>query len=63
MKAAGLPESLPGKPALFLDKLILRKQTPEKPAEVNLDVVVRGLRSLGGHTCGAAGGKDKTGRC
>ncbi len=43
MKAAGLPESLPGKPALFLDKLILRKQTPEKPAEVNLDVVVCGF--------------------
>ena len=43
MKAAGLPESLPGKPALFLDKLILRKQTPEKPAEVNLDLVVCGF--------------------
>jgi len=43
MKTAGLPECRPGKPALFLDKLMLRKQTPEKPAEVNLDAVVCGF--------------------
>ncbi len=43
MKAAGLPECRPGKPALFLDRLMLRKQTPEKPAEVSLDVVVCGF--------------------
>ena len=50
MKAAGLPELLPGKPALFLDQLILRKQTPEKPAEVNLDMVVCGfIRSVDIH--------------
>lgn len=45
IKAAGLPESLPDKPALFLDRLLLRKQTPEKPDEVNLDVVVSGFVS------------------
>ena len=43
MKTAGLPECRPGKPALFLDKLMLRKQTHEKPAEVNLDAVVCGF--------------------
>ena len=43
MKTAGLPECRPGKPALFLDKLMLRKQTPEKPVEVNLDAVVCGF--------------------
>ena len=43
MKTAGLPESLPGKPALFLERVLLRKQTPEKPDEVNLDVVVSGF--------------------
>ena len=43
MKTAGLPECRPGKPALFLDKLMLRKQTSEKPAEVNLDAVVCGF--------------------
>ena len=43
IKAAGLPESVAGKPALFLDRMILRKQTPEKPAEVNLDLVVCGF--------------------
>jgi hypothetical protein len=43
MKIAGLPESLPGKPALFLDQLLLRKQTPEKPDEVDLDVVISGF--------------------
>ena len=43
IKAAGLPEALPGKPALFLDGLLLRKQTPEKPEEVNLDVVISGF--------------------
>ncbi|MBI3851096.1 MAG: hypothetical protein HY298_12590 [Verrucomicrobia bacterium] len=43
MKTAGQPESRPGKPALFLDKLILKKQTPEKAAEVSLDVVLCGF--------------------
>jgi len=43
MKAVGLPDGRPGKPALFLDKLMVRKQTPEKPSEVNLDAVVCGF--------------------
>ena len=45
IKAAGLPESRPGKPALFLDKLIIRKVSPEKLAEVHLDAVVCGFVS------------------
>ena len=43
MKAAGLPESSPGKPALFIKGLLLRKQTPEKPDEVSLDVTISGF--------------------
>lgn len=43
LKAAGLPESLPGKPALFLDRVLLRKQTPEKPDDLSLDVVISGF--------------------
>ncbi len=43
MKAAGLPESSPGKPTLFLDRLLLRKQTPEKLDQVNLQIVVSGF--------------------
>lgn len=43
MKQAGLPDSSPGKPALFLDRLLLRKQTPEKLDYVNLQTVVSGF--------------------
>lgn len=34
MKAAGLPEVATNKPALFIERLTLRKQSPEKPDEV-----------------------------
>ena len=43
MKAAELPEALPQKPALFLERLILRKQSPEKPDEVNASLRVVGF--------------------
>jgi hypothetical protein len=43
MKASGLPESLPQKPALFLDRLTLRKQSPEKPDEVQASLRVVGF--------------------
>jgi hypothetical protein len=43
MKAAGLPESSAGKPSLFLDRLLIRKQTPEKPDEISLDLVISGF--------------------
>jgi hypothetical protein len=50
VKTAGLPDCRAGKPALFLDNLMLRKQTPEKPSEVNLDAVVCGfVRTLDLH--------------
>ena len=36
IKAAGLPEAPTNKPALFIDRIVLRKQSPEKPDEVRL---------------------------
>jgi hypothetical protein len=43
LKAAGLPEALPQKPAMFLDRLILRKQSPDKPDEVHATLRVVGF--------------------
>lgn len=43
MKAAGLPEALAQKPALFLDRVILRKQSPGKPDEVHASLRVVGF--------------------
>jgi hypothetical protein len=40
--AAGLPESPTNKPALFIDRLVVRKQSPEKPDELRVS-----LRALG----------------
>jgi len=42
LKAAGLPEALTNKPALFIDRLVLRKQSPDKRDEVRLS-----LRAVG----------------
>lgn len=42
IKAAGLPAAPTNKPALFLDRLVLRKQSPDKPDEVRLS-----LRAVG----------------
>lgn len=42
IRAAGLPESPTNKPALFIDRISLRKQSPEKPDEVRL-----ALRAVG----------------
>ena len=36
IKAAGLPAAPTNKPALFIDKIVLRKQSPEKADEVRL---------------------------
>ncbi len=43
MPAAGLPEALPEKPALFLDRLTLRKQSPDKLDEVQASLRVVGF--------------------
>jgi hypothetical protein len=43
MKAAELPEALTQKPALFIDRLTLRKQSPEKPDEVQASLRVVGF--------------------
>jgi hypothetical protein len=43
LKATVLPQALPGKPALFLEKWILRKNSAEKPDEVRLNAVVCGF--------------------
>ena len=42
IKAAGLPEAPTNKPALFIDRLVVRKQSPEKPDEVRVS-----LRAVG----------------
>lgn len=42
IKAAGLPESPTNKPALFISRLVLRKQSPDRPDEVRLS-----LRAVG----------------
>jgi len=42
VKAAGLPEASTNKSVLFLDRLVLRKQAPEKPDEVRAS-----LRAVG----------------
>lgn len=36
IKAQGLPEAPTNKPALFIDRVLLRKEAPEKPDEVRL---------------------------
>lgn len=41
-RAAGLPEPPPEKPILFIDQLLIRKQSPEKPDEVRVS-----LRAVG----------------
>jgi hypothetical protein len=42
MRAAGLPEAPPDKPVLFVDRLVVRKQSPDKPDEVRVS-----LRAVG----------------
>jgi hypothetical protein len=43
MKAAGLPEVPTNKPALFIERLTLRKQSPEKVEEVRASLRVVGF--------------------
>jgi hypothetical protein len=43
MKAAGLPDVPTNKPAMFFDRFILGKQSPEKPEEVRASVRVKGF--------------------
>lgn len=42
IRAAGLPEALTNKPLLFIERLVVRKQSPDKPDEVRLS-----LRAIG----------------
>ena len=42
IRAAGLPEAPTNKPVLFVDRLVVRKQSPDKPDEVRLS-----LRAIG----------------
>ena len=42
IKAAGLPEAPTNKPALFIDRLVMRKQSPQKTDEVRVS-----LRAVG----------------
>ena len=43
LKAAGLPEAPTNKPALFLDRLVLRKQSPDKLDEIRVSLRVVGF--------------------
>jgi hypothetical protein len=42
LKAAGLPDAPTNKPALFVDRLVLRKESPDKPDDVHVS-----LRAVG----------------
>ena len=42
LKAAGLPDAPTNKPALFVDRLVLRKQSPDRPDDVRVS-----LRAVG----------------
>jgi hypothetical protein len=43
IRAAGLPEASADKPALFVDRLIVQKQSPDKPDEVHVWLRVVGF--------------------
>lgn len=43
IRAAGVTDIAPDKPALFIDRLIIRKQSPEKPDEVRVALRVVGF--------------------
>jgi hypothetical protein len=43
LRAAGLPEAPVDKPPLFVDRLIIRKQSPDKPDEVRVWLRVVGF--------------------
>jgi len=43
LKTVGLAEALTNKPALFIDHLLLRKHSAERPHEVSLDLTVSGF--------------------
>ncbi len=43
IKVHNLPEAAPAKPAMFLDRFLLRKQSPDKADEVSLSVRVCGF--------------------
>src|ERR1035438_8460266 len=43
IRAAGLPEAPADKPALFVDRLIVQKQSPDKPDEVHVWLRVVGF--------------------
>jgi len=43
IKAEGLPEAATNKPALFIDRLLLRRQSPHQPDEVRLSLRAAGF--------------------
>ena len=43
IRAAGLPEAPADKPVLFVDRLIMKKQSPDKPDEVRVSLRVSGF--------------------
>lgn len=43
LKAAGLPDAATNKPSLYIDRLVLRKQSPDKPDEIRAALRVVGF--------------------
>lgn len=43
VEAAGLPVTTTNKPALFLERMVLRKQTPDKPEEIRASLRIVGF--------------------
>jgi len=43
IRAAGLPEAPPDKPVLFVDRLVVKKQSPDKPDEVRVSLRATGF--------------------
>ncbi len=43
MPAAGLPDAPPGKPPLFIERFVLRKQSPDKPDDLQVFLRVAGF--------------------
>jgi hypothetical protein len=44
--ARGLPAAAPGKPAYFIDQLLIRKESRDKPDEIRLRALIRGFVEL-----------------
>jgi hypothetical protein len=42
----GLPAAIPGKPAYFIDRILIRKESRDKPEEIRIRALIRGFIDL-----------------